>query len=225
MAAPLPSFALLRFLRTHYHLLGAFAAGGALYALLGDVLPHAPRILVAWDAAVALYITTMLAAMARVKPTKAAMRERAQHYDEGRFVVLFLAIATAMLSLAAIVHALIAAREGGNMLAHVLLVGVTVVCSWLFVHFIFALHYAHVYYDEHKGGLCEGLAFPGGDTVPDYGDFLYFSYIIGTSAQTADTDITSRHMRRIALAHCIIAFFFNTTVLALTINAAAGLFS
>jgi len=31
-------------------------------------------------------------------------------------------------------------------------------------------------------------------------------------------------MRRIALVHCVIAFFFNTTALALAINGAAGLF-
>ena len=67
-----------------------------------------------------------------------------------------------------------------------------------------------------------GLLFPGTDN-PDYADFLYYAYIIGTSGQTADVSITSQPMRRISLMHCVLAYIFNTTVLALTINLAAGL--
>jgi uncharacterized membrane protein len=68
-----------------------------------------------------------------------------------------------------------------------------------------------------------GLEFPGGQP-PDYGDFLYFSCVIGTSGQTADVSFTSRKMRRTGTLHCILAFFFNTTLVALTINIASGLF-
>ncbi len=64
--------------------------------------------------------------------------------------------------------------------------------------------------------------FPGTAT-PDYFDFLYFSYIIGVASQTADVEITAKEMRRVSLAHSILAFFFNSAVLALTINIAAGL--
>ena len=66
-----------------------------------------------------------------------------------------------------------------------------------------------------------GLAFPGTDH-PDYYDFLYFSYVIGVACQTAEVNIFSPAMRRVALVHCVLAFFFNSAVLALTINIAAG---
>jgi uncharacterized membrane protein len=67
-----------------------------------------------------------------------------------------------------------------------------------------------------------GLDFPGTHS-PDYADFLYFSCIIGTSGQTADISFCSRSMRRTGLVHCVLAYFFNTTLLALTINIASGL--
>lgn len=68
-----------------------------------------------------------------------------------------------------------------------------------------------------------GLIFPD-TTQPTYLDFAYFSYTIGVASQTADVSISSRGMRGIVLAHSILSFFFNTTILALTINLAAGLF-
>jgi uncharacterized membrane protein len=87
---------------------------------------------------------------------------------------------------------------------------------------MFALHYAHDYYASEVRGEHGGLQFPGGH-APDYADFLYFACIIGTSAQTADVSLTSRRMRRTGMVHCVLAFFFNTTLLALTINIASGL--
>jgi uncharacterized membrane protein len=72
-------------------------------------------------------------------------------------------------------------------------------------------------------GRPDVLQFPG-TADPTYGDFFYFAAVIGTSGQTADVAFTSSKLRRIGVLHCILAFFFNTTVLALTINIAAGLF-
>ncbi|HPU80772.1 DUF1345 domain-containing protein, partial [Accumulibacter sp.] len=77
-------------------------------------------------------------------------------------------------------------------------------------------------YAAQARGNPGGLDFPGGH-APDYGDFLYFACVIGTSGQTADVSLSSRSMRRTGLVHCVLAFFFNTTILALTINIASGL--
>jgi uncharacterized membrane protein len=88
---------------------------------------------------------------------------------------------------------------------------------------MFALHYAHDYYAAACQGRPVGLRFPD-DEHPDYGDFFYFSAIIGTSGQTADVAFVSKPMRRIGSLHCILAYLFNTTVLALVINIAASLF-
>jgi uncharacterized membrane protein len=93
---------------------------------------------------------------------------------------------------------------------------------------MFALHYAHDYFaatdtmDDGPDSLRGGLSFPQTEN-PDYYDFLYFAYVIGVASQTADVSITSKAMRKTALVHCILAFFFNSAVLALTINIAAGL--
>ncbi len=56
-------------------------------------------------------------------------------------------------------------------------------------------------------------------------EFLYFSYVIGTSAQTADASISSQPMRVLNTLHIILAYSFNTTILAICINLVAELYS
>ena len=102
------------------------------------------------------------------------------------------------------------------------LAGVTILFSWCFVHTAFALHYAHEFYIDRGQAAAPGLQFPGGGP-PDYLDFLYFSFVIGTTSQTADVAIASRSLRRLALLHGVIAFLFNITLVALAVNIAAGL--
>jgi uncharacterized membrane protein len=105
---------------------------------------------------------------------------------------------------------------------HIAMVAFTIIGSWAFTHVMFALHYAHDYYASLRAGPDGCLIFPG-TPEPDYGDFVYFAFVIGTSGQTADVSFASRRMRRVGTVHCILSFFFNTTVLALTINIAASL--
>jgi uncharacterized membrane protein len=107
--------------------------------------------------------------------------------------------------------------------AHVALAALTVLSSWLFTQTVMAVHYAHDFYWARANGRADPLLFPG-TTDPRYADFFYFSCVIGTSGQTADVSFTGSDMRPTGTLHCILAFFFNTTVLALTINIAAGLF-
>ena len=106
--------------------------------------------------------------------------------------------------------------------AHIALAALTMASAWAFVHLIFALHYAHDFYSDRGQNGNSGLLFPGTEN-PDYLDFIYFAAVIGTSGQTADVSFTSPHLRRIGLCHCVLAYAFNTTVLALTINIASGL--
>jgi uncharacterized membrane protein len=102
--------------------------------------------------------------------------------------------------------------------------------GWFTIHAMAALHYAHVYWmdgdtidaETKKKSPVGGLQFPG-DKRPEGSDFLYFSTIIGMTAQTADTNVTTSHMRRVVLVHSILSFFFNTVIVAAAVNLAVSL--
>jgi uncharacterized membrane protein len=100
------------------------------------------------------------------------------------------------------------------------LAAIMILLSWAFTHTIFAFHYAHEYYSEraHKDG---GLNFPG-DEPPDYWDFVYFSFVVGMTSQVSDVAVTSSALRRLVAALGAVSFIFNATLLALTVNIAAG---
>ena len=186
------------------------------------------RLLVAWNSGVLLYIVLTAAMMLRDDLDR--MRQRSSEQDEGRFVILILSIIAVVASIAAIGAQLAATKDmqGAQKGLHIALAGTTILTGWAFIHLTFALHYAHEYASERRKRpnvpekLRGGLDFPDTET-PDYSDFLYFSFIIGVASQTADVAICSPVMRRIALLHGVVAFFYNTIVVALTINIAAGL--
>jgi len=91
---------------------------------------------------------------------------------------------------------------------------------------IYALHYAHIYYDsaghDSGDGVLGGLDFPG-EREPDYWDFVYFAFVIGMTCQVSDVQVTARKLRHLVTAQGIIAFFYNTTVVALAVSIAANL--
>jgi uncharacterized membrane protein len=105
----------------------------------------------------------------------------------------------------------------------VLMIVATLALAWLFGNVVYALHYAHVYYQAGKdrGGDAAGISFPG-TKEPDYWDFLYFAFTLGMTFQTSDCDITVQAIRRISIGHCMAAFVFNLGILAFTINALGG---
>ncbi len=189
---------------------------------------HVTRALIAWNVGAGLYV--LLVGLMMSGATHENIRKRAQVEDEGQFTILTLAIIAALASIGAIVAELAIVKElaGVQKTLHILLAAVTIISSFAFIHVMFALHYAHEYYAQWRQDLKKpegqrgGLAFPATD-CPDYIDFLYFSFVIGVASQTADVATTGRTMRFIVLVHGILSFFFNTTVLALTINIAAGL--
>lgn len=210
--------------RVRPRLVIATAAGVGTTLLLPVVTTSSPvtRALVGWNVGVVLYLVLALTMMAR--STTERLRLRARIEDEGRWAVLALVSLAVLASLVAIGLQLGAARElaGASRARHVGLAAFTVITSWAFMQVMFAMHYAHEFHVPRDGRDSGGMDFPGTPS-PDYLDFVYAASIIGTSAQTADVTFTSSAMRRTALLHCVLAFFFNTTVLALAINIAAGL--
>lgn len=196
--------------------------------LVGFLLPRSiathgvTRALMAWNTGAVLYV--VLAATMMARSSQQRMRYRAQLQDDGQLVVLVLACLSTVASLAAVAGELAVSKDIHGFLkgAHIALATVTVLTSWSFIQMMFALHYAHDYYAAACHGRPVGLRFPD-DPDPDYGDFFYFSAIIGTSGQTADVSFVTKPMRRIGSLHCILAYLFNTTVLAMLINIAASL--
>jgi len=197
----------------------AAAVGVAVIAVCPWDWRIATRMLVGWNVGVALYLVLALRMMAVADI--AHIRQRARLQDEGQFAILGLTAAAALASLGAIV-ALLGTSGGETRQAPQLLLGVvTILLSWTFTHMIFALHYAHEFYDEN-GGKGGGLQFPGDLKEPDYWDFIYFSFVIGMTNQVSDVAITCRPIRHTVSAHGIISFIFNAALLALTVNIAAS---
>lgn len=180
------------------------------------------RSIIAWNVGAILYLCLAVRMMFWSNHEK--MNHRARQEDEGRILILALVTLASVLTLMAIVMELAVVKElhGNARYTHMALAALTIATSWLFTHTMFAIHYAHDFYKGISRGGQGGLLFPNEEN-PDYADFLYFALIIGTSAQTADVSFTSKIMRRTGLLHCVLAFFFNTTLLALTINIASGL--
>ena len=181
------------------------------------------RSIIGWNVGAILYL--VLAIRMMFWSSHERMKTRALQHDEGNTLVLLLVITAALACIGAIVAELAVVKEltGKLRYSHIVLAALTIVTSWTFTQVMFALHYAHDYYFAIAHGEHGGLDFPGGQ-APDYGDFIYFAISIGTSGQTADVSFTTRKMRRIGAVHCVLAFFFNTTLVALTINIASGFF-
>ena len=178
-------------------------------------LRFSTRIIVGWDAGVALYLALVYLVMAR--GSIAEIRRRAAINDEGAIALLVLTAAAALASLAAVLAEL-GHSPGPYQIA---LSIVTILLSWTFMHTMFALHYLHEFYGQGADDQLGGLVFPGSED-PDYWDFLYYSLVVAMTAQVSDVQITSKTIRLTTL-HGAISFFFNATVLALTVNIVSSL--
>jgi uncharacterized membrane protein len=194
----------------------AIAIGVVAFFLLPDSLRLVTRLLISWDIFVAVYLVLVYTLVFR--SGLAHIRRNAVLQDDGRFLILLVTAVGAFASIAAIIFELDATHRGTPELV---LATVTIALSWAAVHTTFALHYAHEFYRGAKPG---GLQFPSGDQHEDadYWDFVYFSFVIGMTAQVSDVGITDRTIRRTATAHGIISFVFNTALLALMVNIAAS---
>lgn len=194
----------------------SIAIGIAAFFLLPGSLRLVTRLLIAWDIFAAFYVALAYAMMFRCDHSH--IRRNAILQDDGRFLILLVTAFGAFASIAAIVLELGAANRGPYQLT---LAVVTIALSWASVHTTFALHYAHDYYRGAKPG---GLQFPSGDKNDhaDYWDFVYFSFVIGMTAQVSDVGITDKIIRRTATVHGIISFVFNTALVALMVNIAAS---
>ena len=210
-----------RIIRARPRLFASFMVSIAATVALAVLTDWRPvmRDLVGWDIGVGLYVILAFEMMARADVHQ--IRRRAAAQDEGAIIILILTVAAALASILAIVGLLGTSAAGAapRRSVELILATITIVLSWAFIHTMFALHYAHEFYDE--SGV-RGMAFPGGLEKPDYWDFVYFSLVIGMTSQVADVGITTKEIRRTVAAHGVVSFFFNAALLALTVNIAAS---
>ncbi|MGI3778279.1 MAG: DUF1345 domain-containing protein [Janthinobacterium lividum] len=213
----------LRHLRHRPSLMVGLCAAVLVAAGAGLSGMHAMRaLLVGWDCGVVAYGATLLWVMRR--STIDGLRRVSAVLDEGRWAMLGVTVLAAVASLGAIVAEL--ARVHGTPHAGwaMALGGATVLLSWFFIHTVFATHYAHEFWRADSGPAGGGLAFPGNDR-PAYSEFLYFSFCIAVASQVSDVCTETASMRRLVLAHSMVAYLFNTAIIALGVNIAASLAS
>jgi len=147
------------------------------------------------------------------------MRLSACRNDANRVVLLAVTAGVSMVILVAVASELME-KDAPDTAALALILGTLALC-WVFSNWIYALHYAHLFYSEDEGEDAGGLCFPE-TKEPDYWDFVYFSFCLGMTFQTSDVSITTGQFRRTATLHCLAAFVFNLGIIAFSINVLGG---
>jgi uncharacterized membrane protein len=193
--------------------------GGAVAGVVASLLtPLSASILLGWDVAVLIYLAWTWSAVQGLDPEVTAQLARREDPSTPVADLVVIGAGTAML--AAVGFALAKAGEAaGGMKAYLVTLGlVSVVLSWAVVHTVFALKYARAYYAEPAGGIEFNE-----DEPPNYIDFAYYAFTVGMTFQVADTNITSRAVRRTTLHHALLSYLFGSVLLGLVINVVATL--
>ena len=201
-------------LRVTCSLLGGAVVG----AIVSAFTVPAASILIGWDVAVVIYLTWVWSSVWRLDPSltgKLAKRE-----DPSTAVAEFMVVGAGTALLVAVGFALVRAGQAtGGMKAYLITLGLlSVVLSWTVVHTVYMLRYARAYYSDPPGGIEFNEEEP-----PTYTDFAYFSFTVGMTYQVADTNITSKGIRRATLHHALLSYLFGAVLLGLIINVVATL--
>jgi uncharacterized membrane protein len=208
-----------------WRLLIAALAGVAVGFATESLLRLPFRVAAGWIAAVAVYLVLTALVIGPAGPEQC--RHYARQEDPRRSIFMALLLVGAGVSLLALGASFTKAAHETDvgLTLRLVLAALTIMASWLLTHTVFAFHYAHHFYgdDESREGEQDrgGLQFPD-EKLPDYWDFLYFSYVVGMTCQVSDVQCTSRAIRRMVLGHGVLSFFFNTFILALAVNFVAG---
>jgi uncharacterized membrane protein len=212
----------LRIIRGRPRLFSAALIGIVVGLAMPPSVGPLTRAITAWDAACVAFLA--LSAHLFSSQRRGGIAADAERQEEGEWSVFWFTVGAVTASFAAIIGEFSMSKDmpPAPRALHVGLVASTLLLSWLTTQTVFALRYAHEYYeDAGDGTLARGLVFPGEDT-PDYWDFFYFALVLGMTFQVSDVQITRRSLRRVAAAHGLLGFLFNTVILALSVNIAAG---
>ena len=184
------------------------AAGGALLLVVDPVA----ALLLGFDVAVLAFVAVVIGSLGGDNDEE--MRRDAAANEPDRYILQIIAAVVVAVVVAAVGYQVTSGENSALAIA-----SITLLLAWLFGNLLFALHYAHVFYVGRDGGEdCAGLSFPGDEKHPDYWDFAYFSFVIGTAFAVSDIRIESKALRRVVLLHSMLAFWFNIGIVALTIS-------
>jgi uncharacterized membrane protein len=204
--------------------------GPFLIGVAAAAIAAIPSILVTPAIAVQLitiaFFVAYLAAMAFKVPrlTAAQLKKHAANSDEPTWLIVFVALVAVAVCVISLFTLTIDKGSAGTLV----LALASVILGWMTIHTMTAMHYAHRYWQpgpaakDGNRGTAGGLDFPGNDE-PNGLDFLYFSFVIGMTAQTSDVGITTSRMRGMNLIHAVISFFFNTILIAAAVNVAVSI--
>ena len=207
----------------------------ALIGLVAGAIAHLKAMppglasLIGWNAASVAYLVPTIWML--WCDTEEVVRRRAAVEDEGQGLTSAVVLSAVIASLGG---AILALKENKALAAHAayappwawIFSVSTLLLGWVIVQVVFTLHYAHRYFgDGDRDGKPDGgVKFPG-EAPKTYHDFIYMAVCIGASAQVSDFNITNSRYRRLVTFHSLLAFFFNTMVLALGINILATVIS
>jgi uncharacterized membrane protein len=173
------------------------------------------RMVAGWDAGLLVLLALAWSIIFRYGPEQT--RRRAAAVDPGRTLVSVVVI---IASVASLLAATAVVRDAKKLAPHasqalVLMALLAVALAWMGVHTAYTFRYAHLYYRET--GDTGGLRFPD-DAAPADMDFAYFSFTVGMCFGATDVFLTDWRFRRATLGHAMLSFFFNTGILAMTLN-------
>ena len=203
----------------HHHLRLLSSAGAAI--VIYFVLPHAwqplIRVLISWNTGVVLFLVLACKLMFSLNPTQ--LTKKYEDEDEAAPVILVISIVGAVLAMASIVMFLsgLGSEAKGP---HIALAALTVIDTWVLIPTMFTMHYADMFYSVSAKE--RPLRFPD-SRDPVFWDFAYFSFTISAACQTADVSTAQGAIRKVVIAHSVLSFFFNASILGFAINVTAGL--
>jgi uncharacterized membrane protein len=206
--------------RYHPRVWISLIAGWVVFFILPSHWSLISRILVSWNSGVVLYLILIYSWMTGLSAERICLRYVEE--DESARFILIVVVVAALLSVIAIVVPLATLRHvtGNERIAHTALAALTLVDSWLLVPTMFTTHYADLFYSATEND--RPLTFPG-TPAPVFWDFAYFSFTIAAACQTSDVSTTNRDVRKVVIAHTLVSFFFNASILGFAINVTAGL--
>lgn len=221
---PLRVIGRITYLDAHHRFFAALAIGAIAFVVTPWHMHWTTRVLAAWNAY--SFCVLVLAWITLAKADPAEVQRTACLQDTGRNAIFVFVLVAACASVFAVAAELGTAKglDRTHLGGHIIFSLLTVLSSWLLVHTVFTLRYAHIFYGEGESGeRFGGLNFLD-EEKPDYLDFAYFSFVIGMTSQVSDVTISAQSIRRLALLHGLISFAFNLSILGLCINIISGLF-